>query len=108
MIDRGDLWLVILGLGLGSFALRFLFLGLVGDRPLPEWLTRHLRYTAVAMMPALVAPLVVWPAATDGHTDPVRLLAAAATLGVGLLTKNVILAILSGAVALVAGGYLLG
>ncbi len=108
MIDRGDLWLVILGLGLGSFALRFLFLGLVGDRPLPEWLTRHLRYTAVAMMPALVAPLVVWPAATDGQTDPVRLLAAAATLGVGLLTKNVILAILSGAVALVAGGYLLG
>ncbi|SDI79031.1 AzlD domain-containing protein [Alloyangia pacifica] len=108
MIDRGDLWLVILGLGLGSFALRFLFLGLVGDRPLPEWLTRHLRYTAVAMMPALVAPLVAWPAATGGQTDPLRLLATAATLGVGLLTKNVILAILSGAVAMVAGGYLLG
>ncbi|ANT61644.1 MULTISPECIES: AzlD domain-containing protein [Roseobacteraceae] len=105
MIERGDLWLVILGLGLGSFALRFLFLGLVGDRPLPAWLTRHLRYTAVAMMPALVAPLVVWPAATDGQTDPARLIAALVTLGVGLASKNVILAILSGAVALIAGGY---
>ncbi|WP_353474533.1 AzlD domain-containing protein [Salipiger sp. H15] len=108
MIDRGDLWLVMIGLGLGSFGLRFLFLGLVGDRPLPAWLTRHLRYTAVAMMPALVAPLVAWPAATGGQTDPARLLAALATLGVGLLTKNVILAILSGAAALLAGGYLLG
>ncbi|WP_226627111.1 AzlD domain-containing protein [Alloyangia pacifica] len=108
MIDRGDLWLVVIGLGLGSFCLRFLFLGLVGDRPLPAWLTRHLRYTAVAMMPALVAPLVVWPAATGGQTDPVRMIAAAVTLGVGLFSKNVILAILSGAAALVAGGYLLG
>lgn len=108
MIDRGDLWLVVIGLGLGSFGLRFLFLGLVGDRPLPDWLTRHLRYTAVAMMPALVAPLVAWPAATGGQTDPVRLVAALVTLGVGLLSKNVILAILSGAAALVAGGYWLG
>ena len=80
----------------------------VGDRPLPDWLTRHLRYTAVAMMPALVAPLVAWPAATDGQTDPARLLAAAATLGIGMLTKNVILAILSGAAALLAGAYLIG
>ncbi|MBE9638332.1 AzlD domain-containing protein [Salipiger mangrovisoli] len=108
MIDRTDLWLVILGLGFGSYTLRFLFLGLVGNRPLPEWLTRHLRYTAVAMMPALVAPLVAWPAATGGQTDPARLLAAAATLGVGLISRNVILSILSGAVTLVAGSYWFG
>ena len=108
MIDRLDLWVVIIGLGLGSFGLRFVFLGLVGDRPLPAWLSRHLRYTAVAVMPAIVTPLVIWPNATDGQTDPARLLAAAVTLGVGYVTKNVILAILTGAVTLEASIYGLG
>ena len=48
-------WTVIILLGLGSFGLRFLFIGIVGDRPLPPWLLRHLRYTAVAVLPGLVA-----------------------------------------------------
>ena len=32
MIDTTSLWIVIIGLGLGSFFLRFVFTGLVGDR----------------------------------------------------------------------------
>ncbi|WP_417718373.1 AzlD domain-containing protein [Salipiger sp.] len=105
MIDRTDLWLVIFGLGLGSFGLRFVFLGLIGDRPLPDWLMRHLRYTAVAVMPALVAPLVLWPRATGGETDPLRLAAAAAALAAGYLGKNVIFGMLAGAVVMLAGAY---
>ncbi|MEM6277414.1 MAG: AzlD domain-containing protein, partial [Pseudomonadota bacterium] len=45
-----EIWVVILGLGLGSFAMRFSFLGLIGDRNLPPWVLRHLRYTAVAVL----------------------------------------------------------
>ncbi|WP_372886109.1 AzlD domain-containing protein [Shimia sp.] len=108
MIDRVELWTVILLLGLGSFGFRFLFLGIIGDRPLPPWLLRHLRYTAVAILPGLSAPLVVWPAATDGQADPARLTAALVTLGLGYFTKNVILAILGGAVTLYGGLYLMG
>ncbi|WP_371060628.1 AzlD domain-containing protein [Rhodosalinus sp. 5P4] len=110
MTDRGldpaTLWLVILALGAGSFGLRFVFLGLVGDRPLPAWLLRHLRYTAVAVLPGLVAPMVVWPAATGGALDPARLVAAVATLGLGLVTRNVLVAILGGAATLYLGLYL--
>ena len=106
MIDDATLWIVILGLGLGSFALRFAFLGLVGNRPLPDWMLRHLRYTAVAIMPALVTPLVLWPQATGGQPDPLRLTAAAVTLVTGYVTKNVIWAILAGAAALFGLGYL--
>ncbi|MBV2359047.1 AzlD domain-containing protein [Thalassococcus sp. CAU 1522] len=105
MIDRAELWLVIVVLGLGSFGLRFAFLGLVGDRPMPPWLLRHLRYTAVAVLPALVAPLIVWPKATGGDPDPLRLAAAALTLAVGYTSKNVILAMLAGATVMVAGAY---
>ena len=66
MIDKSALWFIIIGLGIGSYLLRFTFIGLVGGRQMPPWLLRHLRYTAVAILPALVAPLVAWPAATAG------------------------------------------
>ena len=108
MIETGTLWTVIILLGLGSFGLRFVFMGLVGDRAMPAWLLRHLRYTAVAILPALVAPQVVWPVATDGVFDIPRATAAAVALGVGLVSKNVLMAIISGAVTLYALLYLLG
>ncbi len=103
MIETWELWLVIFVLGFGSFGLRFIFLGLVGDRALPPWLLRHLRYTSVAVIPALVAPLVLWPDATGGTPDPLRLAAAAATLGVGMWRKNLFAAMGAGAAVMLAG-----
>jgi branched-subunit amino acid transport protein len=108
MIDKTTLWIVIISLGLGSFFLRSVFTGLIGARVMPDWLLRHLRYTAVAILPALVAPQVLWPTATNGETDPARLAAACVTLLVGLLSKNVIAAILSGAATLYGLLYVLG
>ncbi len=108
MIDRTELWIVIISLGLGSFLLRFVFTGFVGDRAMPAWLLRHLRYTAVAVLPALVAPQVLWPNATGGEPDPARLAAAVVTLGVGLVTRNVLAAMISGGLTLYAMLYLLG
>ena len=55
-----EIWLIIVLLGLGTYAIRFSFLGLIGDRKMPDWLLRHLRYTPVAVLPGLVAPLVAW------------------------------------------------
>lgn len=102
MIDRLDLWIVIVALGIGSFGLRFVFLGIIGDRAMPDWVLRYLRYTAVAVLPALVAPLVVWPAASGGEIDPARMGAAIVALIVGLTTGRVLLAILSGFATLYA------
>lgn len=108
MIDTPTLWIVIIVLGIGSFLLRFSFTGFVGDRAMPAWLLRHLRYTAVAVLPALVAPQVVWPEATGGALDIPRMAAAAVTLLVGLYTKNVLLSIFSGAATLYGLLYLIG
>lgn len=91
------LWGIIAALAIGSYILRFAFLGWIGGRDLPPWLLRHLRYTAVAFIPALVAPAALWPAATGGATDPARLAAAVAALAAGYFTKNVIAGMLSGA-----------
>lgn len=102
MIDRTTLYIVIPVLALGTYLIRFSFLGTLGNRPLPAWLTRALKFTAVAILPALVAPGVFWPAATGGQTDPARLTAAVVTLAVGLVTRNTLAAIAAGAVALYA------
>ncbi len=100
MIDRGVFWAVVVLLGIGTYAIRFSFLGMLGNRALPGWLVRCLRYTAVAMLPALAAPAVMWPAATQGHADPARLLAAFATVFVGLVWRSMMGAILAGGVVL--------
>lgn len=71
------IWTVIVLLGLGTYLIRFSFLGIMGDRQLPEWVLRHLRYVGVAILPALLTPMVIWPQATGGELDPPRLLAAA-------------------------------
>ncbi|MCT4683000.1 MAG: AzlD domain-containing protein [Roseicyclus sp.] len=103
-----QLWVIILALGVGTFLIRFSFLGVLGNRELPPWLLRHLRYTAVGILPAMVTPLVLWPEATGGTLDPVRMAAAAVGLGVGLWTKNAIWAIVAGMGSFWALGALLG
>lgn len=106
MRDPATVWLVIAVMAAGCYAIRFSFLGLIGDRRLPGWVLRHLRYTPVAVMPALVAPLVLFPRATGGEPDPARLAAAFATVLAGALTKSVPVAILAGGAVLYGGLWL--
>lgn len=102
------IWLVIVVLGIGTYLIRFSFLGLIGNKALPEWVVRALRYTPVAVMPGLVAPLILWPAATGGDPDPARLTASAAAMAIGVLTRSVTGAVVGGMVTLYAMLYLLG
>ena len=102
-----EIWLIILGLGVGSYLLRLSFLGIVGDRDLPEWLLRHLRYTAVAVMPGMITPMILFPSATGGQFDIVRMGAAIATIAISLWTRNATLTIFGGAAALFALHFLL-
>ena len=89
-------WTVIIFLGIGTFLIRFSFLGIIGGRKLPEWALRHLRYVPVAVLPGLIAPMVAWPQATGGEPDPARLLAAAVALLVGAMLRSVLGAIIAG------------
>lgn len=100
MIDKAELWVVMAVLGAGTYAIRFSFLGVLGNRRLPLWLERALRYTAVAVLPALVAPAVLWPAANAGQTDPARLAAAVATVLVGCVSRSMMAAIVAGGLVL--------
>jgi Predicted membrane protein len=99
-LDQTTIWIVIVCLALGTFALRFSFLGLVGRRPMPPWVLRLLRYTPVAVIPGLMAPQIFLPLESQSSPDPVRLAAVAVTLALGVWTKNAIWAMLGGAATL--------
>jgi len=106
-MDNTAVWTTIIALGIGTFLIRFSFLGLLGGRNLPDWLTRHLRYVPVAVLPGLVAPLVVWPEATGGQADLARSLAALTALAIGALTRSVLGAIFGGMAVLYGVQFLL-
>ena len=106
--DTLTVWTVIICLGLGTYLIRFSFLGLIGGRKMPEWFERHLRYVAVAVIPALITPLVIWPDATGGQPEPSRLTAALVAFIIGFKLNSVIGAIVAGMVTLYSVQFLLG
>ena len=108
IINTATIWIVIVSLGIGSYLIRFSFLGLIGGRDLPEWCLRHLRYVAVAVMPALITPLIIWPDATGGETDPARLVAALAAFIIGIKLNSAIGAVFAGMLTLYGMQYLIG
>lgn len=101
-----EIWVIIIVMGAGTFLIRFSFLGPLGRARLSPLALRLLRYTPVAVIPGLVAPLVLWPAATGGQLDAARILAALVVTALGMWTKNVIAAIFGGAAMLYLGLYL--
>lgn len=94
--DPTEIWIVIIGLAIGTFLIRYSFLGLLGNRELPDWFLRHLRYVGVAVLPGLIAPLILWPEATGGSPDLARILATIAAVTIGIWKKSVIGAVVLG------------
>ncbi|MFN3628880.1 MAG: AzlD domain-containing protein [Casimicrobiaceae bacterium] len=52
-------WVAILGLAVGTFAIRYSFIGFLAGRTMPPWFERVMRLAVLAIFAALVVPLVV-------------------------------------------------
>ena len=88
----------ILVIGVGTYLLRLSFIGIIGDRAMPDWAMVPLRFVAPAVLAALVAPAVLL---RDGGVDlsPVtnpRAIAALIALLIAWKTKNVGAVIVAG------------
>ena len=57
---------IIFAIGIGTYLLRLSFIGIVGDRVIPEWTLVPLRFVAPAVLAALIAPAVLL---NDGALD---------------------------------------
>ena len=91
-----EIWLIIALMAIGTFAIRFSFLGLIGSKRMVPVIERMLRFTPVAVLPGMVAPHVLWPTdAADGVTL-LHLAAAGAAVGTAYLTRKVIWGMLAG------------
>ncbi len=89
---------IIFAIGIGTYLIRLSFIGIIGDRPMPDWALVPLRFVAPAVLAALAAPAVLL---RDGSldinpaTNP-RALAAVVALLLAWKTKNVGVVIAAG------------
>lgn len=103
------LWAVILISGLVTFALRLSFIAFLGRVELGPLSRRALGLLPAAALAALVAPAVFYQGGTlDVSLGNERLLAAAVAALVAWRTRNTLLTLASGMLALYLFGYLLG
>lgn len=96
------MWGAVVLIGLGTYLTRLSFIGAFGEREMPAWLERPLRYVAPAVLAAIVLPAVVMPAGTLDlvpATNP-RFVAAVIAGAIAIKWRNVSLVIAVGMGAL--------
>ncbi len=97
-----NIWLVMLLGGLITFGMRFSFIYLFGKFHIPEVVRRALHYVPPAVLSALVFPeLFLHDGALDLSLTNVRLLAGVIAIVVAWYSKNTLLTILVGMLALI-------
>ena len=94
-------WLLIAGMALVTFAIRYPLLLLVGRVALPAPAMQALRYVPPAVLAAIIAPAMLYPNGTFALalTNP-YLLAGAVAFAVAWWRKNLLLTIVIGMAAL--------
>lgn len=84
-------------IGVGTYLLRLSFIGVLGERTVPDGVQRALRFIAPSVLAAIVLPALVRPeGAIDLTPENLRLLAGVAAGVVAWRTKNVVLTTLVG------------
>jgi branched-subunit amino acid transport protein len=98
-----NVWLMILGMMVVTFGVRYPMLAIVGRLPLPPNVIRALRFVPVAVLTAIIVPMVIMPKdSVDLSLTNPNLIAGVLALIAAWRTKNLLLSILIG-----MGAYLL-
>jgi branched chain amino acid efflux pump len=96
-----NIWLVMLLGGLITFAIRFSFIYLFGRFEVPETIRRALPYVPPAVLSAIIFPeLFLHEGALNLSLDNTRLLAGLVAILVAWFSKNTLITIIAGIVAL--------
>jgi branched-subunit amino acid transport protein len=96
-----NIWLIMLVGGLITFGMRYSFIFLFGKFEIPETMRKALHYVPPAVLSAITVPALVYQ---TNHLDlslaNTQLLAGIVAILVAWYTKNTLLTILAGMVAL--------
>lgn len=103
-------FLLVVGMAAVTFLVRYPIMALVGRIPLPKRVFDALRYVPPAVLAAIIVPEVVMPGGQPVFIslENARLVAAIVTGLVAWRTKNLLLTIVLGMLALWGWGWLLG
>jgi branched-subunit amino acid transport protein len=94
-------WLVILGMGLVTYAIRLSLIALLGRMQVPPLVQRGLRFVPPAVLSAIIFPELLRPSgALDVSLTNLRLLAGSLAALVAWRTRNVLLTIAVGMAAM--------
>jgi len=97
-----NIWLIMFAGGLITFGMRFSLIYLFGRFEIPETMRRALHYVPPAVLSAIIFPELLYRA---NHFDPsldnTRLLAGIIAILVAWYSKNTLITILAGMVALI-------
>ncbi|MGF1763184.1 AzlD domain-containing protein [Aliivibrio kagoshimensis] len=84
-------WLLIGGMFLATFSIRFVMFALAGKFKFPMWMERSLRFVPPTVLTAIIVPMVVMPQGeVDVSVTNPYLLSAIAAFLIALLTKNLL------------------
>ena len=98
-----NIWLLFLIGGLITFGMRFSFVYLLGRFEIPETFRRALHYVPPSVLSAIILPELFYrDGVFDASLSNERLLAGLVAVAVAAWTKNSLLTILAGMLALVA------
>ena len=96
-----NVWLLLIGMGLVTYAIRLSLIVLIGRVDVPPIIQRALRFVPPAVLSAIIFPELLRPGGTlDLSFGNVRLLAGVLAAGIAWRTKNVLLTIGVGMAAL--------
>lgn len=96
-----SLWLIILGMGLITFAIRLVPIVLIERGELPPLVRQALRFVPPAVLSAIFVPEMLQPSGKlDLSLGNARLLAGLLAIVVAWRTRNVVLTIIVGMAAL--------
>lgn len=103
------LWIAIIIIGALTFSMRFSFIALAHRLQLPELLQRALRFIPIAALSAIIVPELVLRGNTVAPLiGNARLIAGALAIIVAWVSRNILLTIASGMIALWLLQWLLG
>ena len=102
-------FLLISGMAIVTFAIRYVMFAVAGRVEFPRWLVNALRYVPPAVLTAIIVPGVLLPAGDNlnlSYTNP-YLVGALFACGVGWLSQNLLLTIVLGMAAFLGWQWLL-
>ena len=88
-MDNTESWIVVLGLAVGTFLIRYSFIGLFANRAMPPWLDRSLKLMVPAIFAAIVfGGVVMVGGQAVGLTHWPRYAAAGVALAVAIISRG--------------------